>query len=140
MTLILPSGVADDITAHARGGAPEEVVGVLAGERDADGRTESTVDRLYRAENAASKPETRYEIAPAAELELLERVEAAGLHVVGFYHSHPRGPAEPSSTDERLAAWPGHSYVIVALDGSEPTIGSWRWSGEAFEREAIESR
>jgi proteasome lid subunit RPN8/RPN11 len=133
--LELPAAVRDEILAHARDGAPEEVVGVLAGRRGDD---RSTAERIYKAENAAETPETRYEIAPAEELNLLERAEDAGFDVVGFYHSHPRGPAGPSRTDARLAAWPGYSYVIVSLAGDEAEIGSWRWTGEAFEGEVIE--
>jgi proteasome lid subunit RPN8/RPN11 len=133
--LELPVAVRDEIVAHARDGAPEEVVGVLAGHR---GEGRSTVERIYKAENAAETPETRYEIAPAAELDLLERIDEAALDVVGFYHSHPRGPACPSETDARLAAWPGHSYVIVSLAGDAADLGSWRWTGEAFDGEAIE--
>lgn len=133
MTLVLPEPVREGIVDHARAGAPEEVVGILAGEHD----DTSTVERSYRAENAAATPETRYEIAPVAELELLERIEDDGFEVVGFYHSHPRGPLEPSAVDARLAAWPDYSYVIVSLAGQEADLGSWRWTGEAFEREAI---
>jgi len=134
MSIELPGSVRESILDHARGGDPEEVVGVLAGE-DGD---PATVERAYRARNAAETPETRYEIAPAEELELLEAIDGAGLDVVGFYHSHPRGPLEPSGTDARLAAWPGCSYVIVSLADGEG-IGSWRWRGDRFECESVRS-
>ncbi|MFW5964900.1 MAG: desampylase, partial [Natronomonas sp.] len=131
MTLSLPSELRAEILAHAREDDPEEVVGVLAGDH---GEDRSTTERCYRAANAAATPRTRYEIAPTEELELLERIDAAGLDVVGFYHSHPRGPAEPSEVDARLAAWPDRSYVIVSL-AEDAELGSWRWRGERFERE-----
>ena len=134
--LEMPPPVRADVVAHAREGAPEEVVGVLAG---AHGEDRSTVERSFRAENAAERPRTRYEIAPTEEFELLEQVDAAGLDVVGFYHSHPRGPLEPSEVDARRAAWPGYSYLVVSLadDGSE--LGSWRWTGERFREEPVDS-
>jgi proteasome lid subunit RPN8/RPN11 len=132
MTLELPDAVRRRIVDHARTGAPGEVVGVLAGRHEEPSR----VDRAYRATNAADRPEVRYEIEPTEELELLERIDESGLDVVGFYHSHPRGPLEPSDTDARLAAWPGYSYVIVSL-ADEPAIGSWRWRGDRFERERV---
>lgn len=134
MTLELPETLRDEIRSHARTGAPEEVVGVLAGDRRDE---RSIVERTYPATNVAETPETRYEIAPEEELELLERIESAELDVVGFYHSHPRGPSEPSDTDARLAAWPGYSYVIVSLSDETPEFGSWRWSGDRFEREPL---
>jgi proteasome lid subunit RPN8/RPN11 len=149
VTLRLPTDLREAMIDHVREGAPEEVVGVLAGQRgaDSDGPTgseggtvaeTSVIERRYPAENAVATPETRYEIAPAEEFALLERVDDAGLDVVGFYHSHPRGPSAPSGTDARLAAWPGYSYVVVSLAGGEPTVGSWRWTGETFQRETIE--
>lgn len=133
MTLELPESVRTAIVEHARDGAPEEVVGALAGHRG----DPSTVERAYPATNASETPETRYEIAPDEEIELLDRIDAADLDVVGFYHSHPRGPAEPSETDERLAAWLGYSYVIVSLADGRVDLGSWRWRGDSFESESI---
>jgi len=132
MTIEVPGSVRGSVIDHARGGAPEEVVGVFAGDRGEP----STVEAVYRAENAAETPETRYEIAPAEEIELLEAVDDDGFDVVGFYHSHPRGPLEPSEVDARLAAWPGYSYVIVSLADGE-AVGSWRWNGDRFEAEAV---
>jgi len=134
--LELPDPVRADLLEHARQGTPEEVVGVLAGTR---GEEVSTVERSFRADNAADTPGTRYEIAPAEELELLERVDAEGLEVVGFYHSHPRGPLEPSEVDARRAAWPGCSYLVVSLGQRPPAVGSWRWTGDRFREEPVHS-
>ena len=136
MTLELLASVREELVDHAGRGAPEEVVGVLSGSR---GDARSTVERCLPADNAADAPGTRYEIAPAEELALLEQVDAAGEDVVGFYHSHPRGPLEPSEVDARRAAWPGYSYLIVSLAG-EPAVGSWRWTGERFREERVQHR
>ncbi|ELZ46151.1 Mov34/MPN/PAD-1 family protein [Halorubrum californiense DSM 19288] len=127
----------DDVVRHARAGGAEEVCGVLAGARR-DGDEASVVARAHRAENVADAPETRYRIDPEAQLELFEAIEAEGRDVVGFYHSHPAGPARPSETDAERATWPGYSYVICALDG-HPFVGSWRWRGDegGFERETV---
>ena len=73
MALELPEPHRDAIVDHAREGAPEEVVGVLAGIHGEAAR----VERRYRASNAAETPETRYEIAPEAELGLLAEVDDA---------------------------------------------------------------
>jgi proteasome lid subunit RPN8/RPN11 len=134
MTLVLSGPIRDAIREHARSGAPEEVVGVLAGDRRG---TKASVSRAYRTKNTADRPRTRYEIDPGEEIELLERIDAAGLECVGFYHSHPEGPTAPSETDARLAAWPGYSYVIVSLRSGTADFGSWRWDGDRFEREEV---
>jgi proteasome lid subunit RPN8/RPN11 len=131
--LTLASGVREAMVAHARQGAPEEVVGVLGGERG----DRSTATAIERATNAADQPRTNYEIGPPELLELVDGIEERGLDVVGFYHSHPAGPAAPSETDRRQATWVDHSYVIVSLGGETPEVGAWRWTGERFEREEI---
>lgn len=118
---------------HAREGAPAEVCGVLGGERGATSHART----LHRAENVATTPRTEYRIDPTEQLALMEALEANGEEVVGFYHSHPHGPAEPSPTDRRRATWTDRSYVIIVLGGSHPYVGSWRWTGEAFEQEAV---
>lgn len=117
----------DAIVEHAREGVPHEICGVLGGEY---GGERSNVRTVRRAENVAENPETRYRIDPEEAIGLIEGIEKNGEDVVGFYHSHPAGPPEPSETDAERAAWPEKSYVIVALDG-EPFVGAWRWNGEA---------
>ncbi|SNR74202.1 Proteasome lid subunit RPN8/RPN11, contains Jab1/MPN metalloenzyme (JAMM) motif [Halorubrum ezzemoulense] len=130
----------DDIMYRAYKGGEAEICGVLAGEHGTDG-DKSVVTGTYAAENVAETPEIRYLIDPEEQLELIETVEEAGLDVVGFYHSHPTGPAHPSETDAAQATWPDHSYVICALDGY-PFVGSWRWrdNEEAFEQETVSIR
>ena len=145
-TITIPERIRDEIVAHARGRTPEEVCGILAGTRGEDA---SRVEARHPAENVAETPRTRYEIDPREQLDLLEGIEAAGREVVGFYHSHPRGPAGPSATDAAQATWPDRSYVIVSLGvgsdgdaegvdgGAEPSLGSWRWTGEEFVTEDV---
>jgi desampylase len=125
----------DAIVEHAREGVPHEICGVLGGEY---GEECSRVESVQQAENVAERPETRYYIDPEEQLELIDGIEDGGSDVVGFYHSHPAGPTEPSETDADRATWPGLSYVIVAL-GSEPFVGAWRWNGERerFEQETV---
>ncbi|MFC6836885.1 desampylase [Halomarina ordinaria] len=115
---------------HASEGAPEEVCGVLGGVVEEESIRATT---HVPVENVARTPETRYELDPAAQLAAMERIEDEGRAVVGFYHSHPRGPTGPSATDAAQATWPGMRYVIVVPD--ESFVGCWLWDGEAFERE-----
>jgi proteasome lid subunit RPN8/RPN11 len=147
MTLVLDRSVHDAVVEHARDGAPEEVCGVLGGvhgaddgtsARDVDDGDPSHARTAHRVPNVASAPRTRYELDPSEQFRTMEAIEDAGDDVVGFYHSHPRGPPAPSATDEALATWAGYAYVIVSLGGPEPELGSWRWTGEAFERERVD--
>ena len=122
----LADAVRGELLTHARAGAPEEVVGVLAGPDD------ETVTRVDRATNIAADPRARYELDPVEQAEIIDAVDAAGETVVGFYHSHPRDSPVPSATDERLASWPGYVYLIVSP--RESLLRAWRWTGETFER------
>ncbi|WIV68053.1 desampylase [Natrialbaceae archaeon AArc-T1-2] len=132
----IPADVREAILEHARAGSPREICGVFGGEFD---EKCSRVRSHYPAENAADTPLNRYRIDPEEQLAIFERLEDRGEEIVGFYHSHPRGPLSPSETDVEAAAWPDRSYVIVSL-ADDPEIGSWRWreESERFEREAVE--
>lgn len=65
-------------------------------------------------------------------------IDPATLEVVGYYHSHPVGPAVPGATD-RTDAWPGVSYLIVSASGtSAGEVRSWRLrAGGSFAEKEI---
>lgn len=131
--LVFPPAIRDEIVSHAQRGADEETCGVLAGEHSDE---RSRVEEAYPTDNAADAPQTRYRIDAEELLATIQRVEAADRDVVGFYHSHPNGPERPSATDAARATWSSYSYVICSLAG-EPSVRSWRWTGNRFEREQI---
>lgn len=137
--LSIPRAAYDAVLAHADAGGENEVCGILAGERTGDDGEDARVEAVHRATNVAETPETRYLIDPEQQLRLIEGIEAAGREVIGFYHSHPRGPPVPSETDAERATWPGYSYAIC-VPGEHPYLGSWRWTGETFECEAVALR
>lgn len=128
----------DNIVYAGYDGGAEEICGVLAGEY---GGERSVVTETYATENAADTPEIRYYIDPEEQLAVLEELEDAELDVVGFYHSHPAGPPQPSETDAERATWPDYSYAICAFDGY-PYLGSWRWRTDetTFEQEVVRVR
>lgn len=60
----------------------------------------------------------RFTIDPF-EFYLLEKsLEHSYKSIIGFFHSHPNGTAHPSRIDYQLA-WPGYSYLIIALDSTK---------------------
>lgn len=113
------------IHAHARQGAPQEVCGLLAGlDLDADARE---VLHVFPVRNAHPRPVGEYQLDPQEQLRLTLHVEdELGLAVVGFYHSHPAGPARLSATDAARASWPGASYLLVHLAPTEGHLSA-RW-------------
>jgi proteasome lid subunit RPN8/RPN11 len=111
---------------EAREAVPNECCGVLGG-RD------GAVERVYPVPNAASDPRSRYEMEPSELWAARCRVRAEGLDVVGFYHSHPRTPASPSTYDIERAYYPETVYVIVGIE-SEAGVRAYRIvSGRADE-------
>lgn len=129
-----PRGLYDEIVKQAYQGDDTEICGILGGRYRTD---HSVVESIHETTNVADVSEVRYYIDPEEQFEITETIEEAGEGVVGFYHSHPAGPTQPSETDAERATWPGHSYVIVALDGY-PYVGSWRWlEDEGFEQELL---
>ena len=69
------------------------------------------------AANVAARPETRFEIDPAILIAAHRDARAGGMQVIGYYHSHPGGRAQPSAEDARLAAPDGQYWIILGADG-----------------------
>lgn len=112
--LELPAALEAALWSHARREAPRECVGALGGLR----RGENFVAHaLYPLPNIAPTPERAYLADAGAFLRALKAMRAGELTLVGLYHSHPDGPAGPSETDRRLAAYPV-PHLIADLRGS----------------------
>lgn len=115
--LRLPRSVLEGLLRKARLAAPEECCGLLAGRVEGSAHA---VERALPVRNASPRPRVEYLLDPEEQLRALLRVEdELGLCVVGFYHSHPAGPAQHSSLDEARASWPGASYLLVHLAPEE---------------------
>jgi len=110
---------------HARAAAPHECCGLLlgrAGEPD-------QVDEARPAANVHPAPATHFEIDPQALIDAHRAARAGGPAVLGYYHSHPSGPAAPSATDRALAAGDGRVWGIVA----QGEVTFWRDEPHGFD-------
>jgi proteasome lid subunit RPN8/RPN11 len=130
--------VLDAIRTHGAKTYPEECCGLLLGEMtDAGNRVQDT----WPVENErATNRERRYTIPPDAYRAADRAAQERGLDIVGFYHSHPDHPAEPSATDLEEATFPGYTYVIVSVvDGAPDDLTAWSLAPDrsAFEAEPI---
>ena len=103
------------IKAHAAADPWVEVCGLLLGERD-------HVSTATPAANMAADRARRFEIDPAALFKAIRAERAGGPKLLGYYHSHPSGRAEPSATDQAMAAGDGKIWIIVAGEA----VGAWR--------------
>jgi proteasome lid subunit RPN8/RPN11 len=84
----------------------EECCGLLAG-RD------GVITQMFPAANALASA-TAYEIAPQEIFGMLREMRAAGLELLGIYHSHPAGENRPSPCDTERAFYPDAAYFILS--------------------------
>jgi proteasome lid subunit RPN8/RPN11 len=137
--LILPDAVLKQIQTHGQSAYPNEGVGLLLG--TVTGRDKTAAGILELANSwPADEQFHRYQVGGddmlKGELEAARR----GLDVLGFFHSHPDHPAEPSTTDHAWATWPWYSYVITTIALGKATVTrSWqlREDRSAFDEEAL---
>jgi proteasome lid subunit RPN8/RPN11 len=109
--LKIPISLYREIVDHAREGLPLEVCGILAG---LDGR----ISAVYRISNIDRSSE-HFTMDPREHAEIMESLQARGLEMTAFYHSHPKGPQCPSAEDIRLAFYPDVFTVIASLEEPE---------------------
>ena len=133
--IALPAPVVERIREHGAATYPDECCGALIG-TSADGRT-SVVEARPLPNVTAEGPRRRFLVSADDYRAAEQRARECGADLVGFYHSHPDHPAEPSQYDLDHA-WPNFSYVIVAVAGGRPAaVRSWRLRADrtAFEEE-----
>jgi proteasome lid subunit RPN8/RPN11 len=132
-------GDVDHIHEHARESYPEECAGTMVG-MNLDGM--KIVVDVWRAENTHEDERSRrFLIEPLKIKEFEEQAAERDMDVLGFYHSHPDHPAEPSRYD-REHAWPFYSYVIASVDeNGVEDLRSWvlRDDRSGYEEEPIVS-
>ena len=123
MPLKIGAGDVDRIHEHAREAYPEECAGALVGIDT--GGVRVVVD-VWQAENTHEEERSRrFLIEPLTIKKFEEQAEEREMGLLGFYHSHPDHPAEPSEYD-REHAWPGYSYVIASVSGENvEDMRSW---------------
>ena len=116
-------GDVEHIHEHAKEAYPEECAGALVG-MNLDGM--KIVVDVWRAKNTHEEERgRRFLIEPLKIKEFEERAAERDMDVLGFYHSHPDHPAEPSDYD-REHAWPTYSYVIASVGkGGVTEMRSW---------------
>ena len=123
MPLKIGAGDVGHIHDHAKEAYPEECAGALVG-MNVEGM--KIVVDVWRAENTHKEERSRrFLIEPLKIKEFEERAAERDMDLLGFYHSHPDHPAEPSEYD-REHAWPGWSYVIASVSAENvEDMRSW---------------
>ena len=134
----LNARVVATIRRHAAAAYPYECCGALIGRQLEDGLVD-VVDAAELENVTDEGPRRRFRVSPADYRQSEARARDLGAELLGFYHSHPDHPAQPSQYDLDHA-WPNFSYVIVAVAAGEAgDLRSWRLLPDrsAFEEESI---
>jgi proteasome lid subunit RPN8/RPN11 len=107
MDLELTSGALATLLEEATKAHPRECCGLLLGRG-------ARIKRAVPAANVHPDPQRHFEIDPAALIAAHRAARSGGPQVLGYYHSHPNGRAEPSATDRAMASGDGLIWAIVA--------------------------
>lgn len=122
-SVALPDAIRAAMVAYARAEYPNEMCGLIVGDRPA---AEGGVAlRWEPARNEAASP-LRYRIHADDLLRLTVATDDADEVFWAIVHSHVRSPAVPSPTDLRAAAYPDALYILVSLavDEADPVTGA----------------
>ncbi len=135
----ITQAVYDAIIAQASREAPNECCGLLAG-------NDGVITQAYPICNLPSDDpriadlnipadrRVRYMMDPAEQFRAMKAIRAAGLTLMGIYHSHPHSEAYPSATDIRLAFYSDLLYIIVSLAQENPNLRAfWMPDGKIKE-------
>ena len=126
MTVWISSEVLATVMREALDDATREVCGLLFGDAN-------SISACQPCRNAAADPGRAFEMEPRTLIDAHRRSRDQGPAVVGHYHSHPSGRAEPSATDAAAAA--SGQLWLIAADGD---IRLWRAVEEPVAYESVQ--
>ena len=124
--------------AHAEAAYPNECCGFFYGQ---EGEVRQIVEAREVVNSKEGDQRRRFEVSPLDYLRAEQYADAAGLTLLGVYHSHPEHPAIPSEHDLRQAV-PFFSYIILSVKSAQTVdLRSWQLNAEgAFEEENIKQQ
>ena len=101
---------------HAEAKFPNECCGAMIGAIDGDVKDVTLAQPLENAYSGAQG--ARYELRPEDLLEADKKARAAGMDLIGIFHSHPDCDAYFSKTDlENSCPW--YSFVVLSVKGGK---------------------
>jgi proteasome lid subunit RPN8/RPN11 len=104
----------EQIRRHGEQSYPHECCGFLLG---ANEEGMNLLGEVYPAQNEREDSRhNRYLITPDQYKRADAYARSRELGIIGYYHSHPDHPAQPSLYDLDHSCWPGESYIIVAVE------------------------
>jgi proteasome lid subunit RPN8/RPN11 len=114
----LPESLRAQILEEARKALPGECCGLVEGVRLGE---ELRITALHPARNLATAPD-RFELAPEDHFRAFKAARANQHVLIGCYHSHPNGKAEPSPIDQAGAGEEEFLWLIAAGERLEAFV------------------
>jgi proteasome lid subunit RPN8/RPN11 len=106
--------VEEQLRLHCQAHYPDEACGAILGEGDGTIAPWQVTELRPAPNDHGDDHRRRYLVPPAFQLQAEHHARATGQDVLGYYHSHPDHPAQPSEYD-RSHAWFGYLYLICAV-------------------------
>ena len=102
----------DMMVSHAESKYPNECCGAMVGH--IEGELKQVCGAIPIENSFAGEQGARYELRPEDLLEADKKARAAGLDLIGIFHSHPDCDAYFSKTDlENSCPW--YSFVVLSV-------------------------
>ena len=114
MTLTISSELHRQLLSDTAESPHAEICGLLIG----SGR----IERVVPARNVSTDPARLFEIDPAVLFAAIRAERSGQGDILGYYHSHPSGPPEPSPRDVDQAIADGRIWLIIG----EGRVLAWR--------------
>jgi len=114
--VLLPGDLRAQILREAQ--ATRECCGLLEGVREGD---HFHVLALHAAQNLA-RDDDRFEMNPRDQIAAQKAARINGHAIVGCYHSHPNGRAEPSAADQEGAGEEDFLWLIATAQSLEAFV------------------
>jgi proteasome lid subunit RPN8/RPN11 len=119
VAVVFDEGIGASIRRHGEETFPHECCGALIGR---DGRVTAVAPLPNTTEEG---PRRRFMVRPSDYRVAEQQAAIQGAELLGFYHSHPDHPAQPSQYDLDHA-WPTFAYVIVSvMSGNARDMTVW---------------
>ncbi len=105
----IPRNITNQILHQAQLSPELEICGLI-------GAKNEIACTCYPIDNSAKTPETRFYMDEKQQINAFATMRNKNEELFAIYHSHPKSPATPSTTDIKLATYPDAVYLIISLN------------------------
>ena len=105
----IPRKITNQLLHLAQISPNDEVCGLI-------GSNNGLPTHCYPIKNIAEHPQQRFLLDARQQISAMAKMRELGEELFAIYHSHPTTPAQPSTYDLELSAYPEALYLIISLN------------------------